>query len=331
MNEWYYTRDGKQQGPISREAIGELARNGGLDPLKDLVWTSTMKDWLPAGQIPDLFTAVAKSDLSAAQPAPHLPSGSPVREIEAGSQPLSQTACIKRAFDVVMRHFGMILLVGLLFIASSALVSALLAGMDSALGLPPANPAETVQVGARVEVALSDKDAQASHLHILLSNVFAIFLSLGLTRIGLNLVSGKPVTPAMVFGGGRQLVTACLATILYTAMLIVGLILFIVPGIYLALRFGFYLHAIVDRNLGVLDSLKYSSTLTTHNRLRLFGLAVLTACILIAGTLALLVGLVIAIPIAWLTWVVAYRWLQYGYTAALDQPGSKTPMLAANP
>ena len=346
MNEWYYARGGKQNGPITREALVELARNGGLDPRKDLVWTSTMKDWQPAGQVPGIFpTAAITSDPANpyAAPAsdPDQPTltaapGEALAEIAPGSQPLKPTACIKRGFDLVMRHFGMILLVGVAYIAATAIVTTLLTTMDSALGLPPAQQTvhQTVdgeslsQLAARMESA---NDSDASHLHVLLSNIFSIFLALGLTRIGLNIVSGKPFTLAMLFGGGRQLITACLASVLYIAMVIVGLLLFIVPGIYLALRFGQYMPAIVDKNLGTLESLKYSSSITTANRLNLFVLALLTFCVMLAGLLALLVGLVVAIPVGWLAWIVAFRWMQYGDAAALDEPGTKTPLLARNP
>ena len=346
MNEWYYARGGKQNGPVSREALGELARNGGLDPIKDLVWNSTMKDWQPAGQVPGIFTTEVKpADPANPYAAPASdPVASPVvagealPEIVPGSQPIKVTACVKRGFDLVMRHFGMILLVGIVYIAASAVISTLLTTMDSALGLPPAQqrsiPDSTImENSSSFEIAFGDsaEPSKESHLHILLSQIFSIFLSLGLARIGLNIVSGKAFTIGMLFGGGRHLVTACLASILYFAMIVVGLILLIFPGIYLALRFGQYLPAIVDKNLGVLESLKYSWTLTTSNALNLFVLGLLSFLVIVAGFLAFLLGLVVAIPIAWLTWMVAYRWMQHGYVAALDQPGTTTPMLAANP
>jgi len=57
MTEWYYARGGQQNGPVTFEQLLELAGNGGLDPVKDQVWTAAMKDWTPAGQVPGLFTA----------------------------------------------------------------------------------------------------------------------------------------------------------------------------------------------------------------------------------------------------------------------------------
>ena len=167
-----------------------------------------------------------------------------------------------------------------------------------------------------------------SPLNIIVSQTLSIFLSLGLVRIGLNLVSGKEVSVAMLFGEGRKLLRAIVASILFGIMFAVGLLLLVVPGVYLALRYGQYLTAIVDRDLGIMDSFKYSSSITTNNRLSLLGLWLLCLLVVLAGALACFVGLIFAMPVAWLSTVVAYRWMQYGHRAALDHPGTTTPMLA---
>jgi uncharacterized membrane protein len=118
------------------------------------------------------------------------------------------------------------------------------------------------------------------------------------------------------------------ASILYYLMVFIGILLLVVPGIYLALRFMHYQTAIVDRNMGVIDSLSYSSSITTNNRLNLFLLGLLSFAIAIAGMLALVVGLIFAIPVIWLAALVAYRWMQYGSRAVEDHPGTTTPLLS---
>jgi hypothetical protein len=50
--------------------------------------------------------------------------------------------------------------------------------------------------------------------------------------------------------------------------------------------------------------------------------------IIFAGMLACGVGLIFAGPVVWLTYMVAYRWMQYGRCATMDQPGTSTPLLA---
>jgi hypothetical protein len=128
MTEWYYARGGQQSGPVTFEQLGALARSGGLDAFQDLVWTSSMKDWTPAGQIPGLFKPVTpgtppadpSNPYAAPQSAwtePSPPAGDPLLEIPPGSEPIDVIACVKRAFDLTKREFGTILLVGVVYFA----------------------------------------------------------------------------------------------------------------------------------------------------------------------------------------------------------------------
>ena len=111
----------------------------------------------------------------------------------------------------------------------------------------------------------------------------------------------------------------------------IGLVCLVVPGIYLALRYGQYMYAIADRNLGPLEALKYSSDLTEGNRMSLFALAILSFLIAIAGVLCLFIGLLWAIPCLTLAQAFAYRYLQGGMDliGALEQrrnnPAPLTP------
>ena len=63
--EWYYARNNQQQGPITLAALQDMARSGQLQP-GDLVWRDGKPNWLPAGQVPELFAPHA----AAPPPAP---------------------------------------------------------------------------------------------------------------------------------------------------------------------------------------------------------------------------------------------------------------------
>ncbi len=337
MTEWYYARGEQQNGPVSFEQLVEIARGGGLDPLKDLVWTSTMKDWQLAGQVPGIFNTPANPPAPAADPSnPYatpgsswsevakITAGEALEEIPHGSEPIDVGGCVKRGFDLTCRHFGMILLMGIVYLGATIGASILLSLMDAAIGWGP--PKDMALSGS--ESVKWHLEQNGSILHNLIDQTFSIFLSLGVTRIGLNLVSGREYSIGMLFSGGKKLLPAIGASILYGLMVVIGLILFIFPGIYLAIRYGQYLTAMVDRDLGVMESFQYSSSITTNNRMNLFLLALLAIPIMIAGVIALCVGVFFALPVVWLGWLVAYRWMQYGHRAALDHHGTKTPMLA---
>ena len=370
MTEWYYARGGQQAGPVSFDQLVDLAKSGGLDPVKDLVWNASMKDWTPAGQVNGLFLATTTSvSTPAADPsnpyaAPQSSWVAPVTpetalpEIVPGSEPLDPVACIKRGFDLTARNFGMILLLTIIYLIITFVMNLALAEMDDALGLKPIGMPIDPEAPPMGPIGLaanpSSFQSNGSVLNMLITQVVGIFFLIGTTRIGLNIVSGKPFTVGMLFSGVDKLLPAIAASILFYiafalcyALLIVpaffmtisapffivlavGFVLLSVPAIYIAMRYGQFLNAIVDRNLGVIESFKYSSAITKNNRMNLFLLALLYFLVALAGFLALCIGLFFAIPVISLAGMVAYRWMQYGHRSALDHPGTTTPMLIGN-
>lgn len=320
MNEWFFAKNGQQNGPVKFEQLRQLAQSGGLDA-KDLVWNSSMKDWTPAGEVEGLFSAPADIAVPAA-------AGPPLVEIVPGSEPIDPSACVKRGFELTKRQFGNILLVGLTWLGVSIAVAVIMGLLDKALGIGGTSTYETWETaGGAATGFAANSNTSPSILNSIVTNIVSIFLSLGLTRVGLNFVSGKAVTVGMLFGEGNKLLRAVGASILFGLMVVFGILLLIVPGIYLALRYGQFMAAIVDRDMGVMDAFSYSSSITTNNKLQIFVLWVLSALVMIAGMLACGVGVIFAGPVVWLASVVAYRWMQYGHRAAMDQPGTVTPML----
>lgn len=63
--EWYFSRNNQQEGPVTLEALAEMARSGALQPAH-LVWSAGMTEWQPAGRVPGIFPAAPPA---AAQPA----------------------------------------------------------------------------------------------------------------------------------------------------------------------------------------------------------------------------------------------------------------------
>jgi hypothetical protein len=334
MTEWYYACGGQQSGPVSFEQLQVIARSGTLHVTKDLVWTSTMKDWIPAGQVPELFAAAVNPGVPAADPAnPYAApqsawteavpaAGTELMEITPGSEPIDVVVCVKRGFEITKRQFGTILLVGVVYFAVFMGLSMVLAMLQGIFAAGRSYGMESTSGGIEIVLMIVSQ---------VISQVLSIFLGLGLTRIGLNLVSGKAVSVGMLFGEGGKLLRAIGATFLFGAMMIVGFLLLIVPGVYIALRYGQYMVAIVDRDLGVMDALSYSSSLTTNNRWNMLVLALLAMVIVFAGMLACFIGLIFAAPVAWLSYIVAYRWMQYGSRATMDHPGTTTPLLSGMP
>ncbi len=329
MIAWYYSKDGQQNGPVSQEELARLIGTGSVGA-KDLVWREGITDWTPAGAVPEF--ASSPPPVPASVPVATAPAGplnpyqapesswmeqvsqigDPVlgQEIIPGSQPLDIVECIKRAFELTKRHFGILIGAGVVYWVVLFVFQLATGFAARPFGQPYMTPDGMMVTPPMATVA--------GTVVWILNQILGIFLGLGLARVGLNVVSGKEATVGMLFGEGRKMMTAVGATILYVLMVAVGFVLLIVPGIYLALRFGQFQNAIVDKDLGVIDSLKYSARLTEGNKMNLFGLYILLVLIAIAGAIALLVGLIFTIPMFYMGVFLAYRWLQYGRAALSD-------------
>lgn len=294
MSEWYHTRKGQQVGPVDFETLRGMAAKGELDAEKDLVWTNGMKDWIAAGKVAGLFD----------QAPPSLPVSGSDFEPEPGKiEPLEVGACVKRAFELTKKNFGQLVLAMITVLALYFVVVVVLGVIDAAMGWKPL-----------IETS-RDQGSVFSQLAI---QVVSIFISLGATRFGLNLVSGKPVGVAQIFGEGDKLLRGIGVSILLGLMVIVGLLFLIVPGIWLGLKYGQAMTALVDRNCGVIEAFKYSAKITAGHKAKLMLLGFAALGIILAGLLALVVGVVFAYPVAGLAWVLGYRWMQLGRQAVVD-------------
>ena len=97
------------------------------------------------------------------------------------------------------------------------------------------------------------------------------------------------------------------ASILVGVTIGIGFVLLIVPGIIATILFMFATFIVIDRGFGPIDAMKESMRIGRGYRWTLLGLIVLLALIIMAGAVALFVGLLVAMPVTTLAFVHAYR------------------------
>lgn len=112
------------------------------------------------------------------------------------------------------------------------------------------------------------------------------FFVIGLTSITLGLARGQQMEFNDLFGGGPYFVRVALYLLLYSIMVLLGCVFFLIPGIYLALRYWPGAHFIVDRDVTVWQAFELSSRHTQGNFLQtiltgMFGIGVLCAGLMI--------------------------------------------------
>lgn len=55
QQQWFFSTGGERFGPVGFDYLLDLAKSGKLDPRNDMVWTTTLSDWEPAGEVEGLF------------------------------------------------------------------------------------------------------------------------------------------------------------------------------------------------------------------------------------------------------------------------------------
>ena len=86
-----------------------------------------------------------------------------------------------------------------------------------------------------------------------------------------------------------------------------GMILLIIPGLVIAFFTYWTFNFVIDRNMTAMDAIKSSFNAIKTDGGNLFLLAFLNTLIIVVGFIALIVGLLVAMPIAMLASMVAYR------------------------
>ena len=142
--------------------------------------------------------------------------------------------------------------------------------------------------------------------------ILFLIIQLGAYNMVLRIVDGKKATLQDLYTYPNitmKIIRNIVAGIIVGVMVIVGLIFFIIPGIYIAIRLMFFTYYIVDKDAGIMDSIKMSWELTKNGVINLFLLAIIFFIINFIGAM-LIVGLAVTLPLTFLATAVLYRKFQ---------------------
>jgi len=134
-------------------------------------------------------------------------------------------------------------------------------------------------------------------------------LELGMTNVLLKLRDRGRAEFADLFNIFDRVPFFMVSMFIVLVVVAIGLVLLIVPGIYLAIRLQFVGYRILEGD-GPFDALQNSWNLTEGHVLELLLFDLLLFGIIIAGILALLVGVLVAVPVAGLAMTDMYRFLK---------------------
>jgi uncharacterized membrane protein len=86
-----------------------------------------------------------------------------------------------------------------------------------------------------------------------------------------------------------------------------GFVLLVIPGIYLAISYAFVYPLVVDKNLGAWEAMELSRKTVTKQWFKFFGLAVVSAVLIILSAIPLGVGLIWSLPTVYIAYGLLYH------------------------
>lgn len=166
-----------------------------------------------------------------------------------------------------------------------------------------------------------------SFIIFIIGLILNIIVSLGIIKITLRFVSNEKGRFSDIFSQYSLFFKYILASIVYNLIVIVGLILLIIPGIILGIKYQFFVYFLVDKKTGPIEALKKSSEITKGTKWNLFIFGILLGLINIAGFLCLFFGLFATIPTTMVAQAFIYRKL-LSYIEKPSIPESSVPPLS---
>ena len=159
---------------------------------------------------------------------------------------------------------------------------------------------------------------QVSHWLVgLFSFVIYQLIRFGTFSFSLKTVTERPIQIRTLYNKLYLFPSYFIATLLYWLIVSLGLILLIIPGIYLAISLQFYPYLILDQNItNPFKALKQCFKLTQNYRLTILLLNLTLFILIILGALSFVIGLLITVPINLVALAYTYKFLQLSKTSS---------------
>lgn len=200
----------------------------------------------------------------------------------AESKNFSKKDLIKKGWEKTKQHASFLVKILLVFILISIVSSVVNLTMEGSA------------IALLVSIALT-----------VVQTVFEI----GFITIGLDIVDGKKPDFKDFYSHYPLFLPFFLTSLIFGILVIVGFILLIVPGIYLAVKYQFVSFVVVDKKLSYWTAIKKAGELTEGKWMQIFLFDLALVGLNLLGLLALGVGLILTIPTSFFAAAYLYRHL----------------------
>jgi hypothetical protein len=264
--------DGKEYGPVTAEQLQQWIREGRAN-VQTKARVEDTTEWKTLGEFAEFAAAFSGAGAAAGIPPP-IGAVDPevlAAQILASDYTIDIGRCIGRGWELVKANFW--LLIGVSF------VGGLIAAGG---GIPWIGPIIGLIIGGPM-----------------MGGVYALYL---------RRIRGQPASFGDAFIGFSIAFVPLMLAHLVSALLIgVGLVLCILPGIYLAVSWMFTLPLVIDKGIDFWPAMELSRKVVTKHWWLMFGLLIVCGLVAIAGVFACCVGIIVTAAIAQAALMYAYE------------------------
>ena len=132
-------------------------------------------------------------------------------------------------------------------------------------------------------------------------------MMIGVFILGLRRAMDAPLAATSIMRHYDKTVPLALTLLLMYAILTIGFVLFIVPGIYLSVAYYLAMPLVVEKGLGPWEALETSRRAISKRWFSVFGLGVVVVLINMLGGFAFGVGLIWTLPFTAIAFGILYR------------------------
>lgn len=150
--------------------------------------------------------------------------------------------------------------------------------------------------------------------------LFLPVLEFGKDLIFVQAMRDKEIDLKTLFEGFKnKYLNIILANLIVVALVILGMMMLIIPGIIVACRLAFVSYLVMDKDMDAMKAVEKSWQMTRGHGWKIFGMAILSFFIIIAGLIVFFVGILIS-----LMWIhSAFATL---YQAVLNEKDDENPI-----
>ena len=138
-------------------------------------------------------------------------------------------------------------------------------------------------------------------------NLIAMPMMLAIIVMGIRRAVGAEIYSGSVFSCYSKMLPLFATMVLVYIMVIIGLILFVLPGIYLMVAYYMAMPLVVEKNMSPWQAMEVSRKAITHRWFSVFGLFLVMGIILAVSMLPLGLGLIWTLPMFVIAFGILYR------------------------